>query len=65
MADVPFFPSLDAVIVALPAAIAVTNPEAETVAIVGLPELQLTTRPVRTLLLASRVTADSCVVPPI
>ena len=64
IADVPFLPSLEAVIVAFPAATAVTNPEAETVATVGLPELHVIVRPVSTLLLASRVTADSCAVPP-
>jgi hypothetical protein len=58
-------PSLDAVTDTLPAATAVTSPEAETVAIPVLPEPQLITRPVRTLLLASRVTADNWTVPPI
>jgi len=57
-------PSLEAVIDALPAATAVTNPEPETVAIPMLSELQLMTRPVRTLLFASRVTAESCVLAP-
>ena len=65
MADVPLLPSLEAVIVALPAVTAVTNPVAETVATAVLLELQLMTRPVSTALLASRVTADSCAVPPI
>jgi hypothetical protein len=44
----------------LPPATAVTSPEPETVAIPASAELQLITRPVSTLLLASRVTADSC-----
>jgi hypothetical protein len=47
------------VIVALPAAIAVTKPDAETVLMLVLLELQAITRPVRTLLLASRVVAES------
>jgi hypothetical protein len=57
-------PSLEAVTVAEPAATAVTSPDAETVLIAGLLELQLTTRPVSTLLLASRVVAESCTVAP-
>jgi hypothetical protein len=56
----PVCPSLDAVIETLPAATAVTSPEPETLAIAEFPELQPITRPVSTLLLASRVTADSC-----
>ena len=44
----------------LPAATAVTSPDPETVAIPVFPELQLIKRPARTLLLASRVIADSC-----
>jgi hypothetical protein len=56
--------SLVAVIVAPPAAIAVTSPDPDTVLIDGLLEFQVTTRPVSTLLLASRVTAESCCVPP-
>jgi len=59
-ADEAIFPSLEAVIDTLPAATAVTSPEAATVAIPGFPEPQLITRPVSTLLLASLVTADSC-----
>jgi hypothetical protein len=55
-------PSLAAVIVALPEAIAVTRPDAETVLMAGLPELQVTARPVSTLLFASRVVAESCTV---
>jgi hypothetical protein len=61
---VPVFVSLNAVIVALPAAIAVTRPDAETVLTPVLLEPQVTTRPVSTLLFASRVTAESCTVPP-
>jgi hypothetical protein len=57
-------PSLEAVMDALPAATAVTSPEPETVAIPVLPEPQLITRPVSTLLFASRVTAESCAAPP-
>jgi hypothetical protein len=56
----PIWPSLDAVMDTLPAATAVTSPEAETVAIPLFPEVQLMTRPVSTLLFASLVTADSC-----
>jgi hypothetical protein len=59
IAEVPIFVSLNAVIVALPAATAVTSPEPETVAIPVLLELQVITRPVSTLLLASRVVAES------
>jgi hypothetical protein len=59
MTDVPLLPSLRAVIVALPAATAVTRPELDTVAKPVLLELHETTRPLSTLLFASRVTADS------
>jgi hypothetical protein len=59
MTDVPLLPSLSAVIVALPAATAVTRPELDTVAKPVLLELHETTRPLSTLLFASRVTADS------
>jgi hypothetical protein len=58
----PVLVSLVAVIVAEPAATAVTNPLDETVAIPVLLLDQVTTRPVSTLLLASRVTAVACVV---
>lgn len=61
----PVLPSLVAVIVAEPAATAVTSPDADTVPIAVLLELHVTTRPVRTLLLASRVTAESCTVAPV
>jgi hypothetical protein len=56
---VPVFVSLDAVMVALPAAMALTSPDDVTVLTAELLELQVTTRPVSTLLLASRVTAES------
>src|SRR5712671_5072101 len=58
--DVPVLPSLVAVTCTLPTTSAVTRPDAETPAILVLPELQVMTRPVSTLLLASRVTAESC-----
>jgi hypothetical protein len=64
IAAVPVLVSLNAVIVALPATMAVTRPDAETVLIPVLLELQLITRPVSTLLFASRVMAESCAVPP-
>jgi hypothetical protein len=64
IAAVPVFVSLIAVIVALPAAMAVTSPDPETVLTAELLELQATTRPASTLLFASRVTAESCCVPP-
>jgi hypothetical protein len=57
--EVPVFVSLNAVIVAVPAAIAVTSPEPDTVLMAGLLELQVIVRPVSTLLLASRVVAES------
>jgi hypothetical protein len=53
----PLRPSLVAVISADPTATAVTTPAADTVAAALLLELQVTARPVRTLLLASRVVA--------
>ena len=59
-AAVPLRPSLVAVIVADPALTAVTSPVVElTEAIPALPLDQATTRPVSTLLLASRVVAES------
>jgi len=58
----PVCPSLVAVMIVEPTAIAVTTPWAETVAIAVFALLQVTTLPVRTLLLASRVTAVACVV---
>jgi hypothetical protein len=53
----PLRPSLVAVISADPTAAAVTRPDVDTVATELLVELQVTARPVRTLLLASRVVA--------
>jgi len=61
----PVCPSLEAVIDAVPAATAVTRPDAEIVAIPMLAEAQLITRPESTLVFASRVTAESCAVAPI
>ena len=61
---VPDLPSLDAVMVALPAATAVTRPLDDTVALVASDELHVTVRPVNVALAASRVTAVSgCVEP--
>ena len=59
---VPDFPSLAAVIVAVPAATPVTTPVADTVAIAPLLVVHVTTRPVNTLPLASLVVAASVVV---
>jgi hypothetical protein len=53
----PFFPSLVAMIFAVPALIAVTRPVAETVATAALSELQSIALPGRTLLFASRAVA--------
>jgi hypothetical protein len=62
--DVPLLPSLVAVIIAGPAAIAVTNPVDETLARVGSLDDHVTTRPVRVLLLMSvRVAVSWCVKP--
>jgi hypothetical protein len=57
--EAPVLPSLVAVIVALPSATAVTRPLAETVAIDGALDDHATVRPLRTLLLASLVSAAS------
>jgi hypothetical protein len=57
--DVPAFPSLTALIVALPSAAAVTNPLAETLATEGALDDQVTARPVKTVLVASLVSAAS------
>src|SRR5712672_78021 len=62
--DVPVLPSLVAVTCTLPITSAVTRPDAEIPATLVLPELQVMTRPVSTLLFASRVTAESCWVAP-
>jgi hypothetical protein len=62
IADVPFLPSLVAVIVAVPAATPVTRPVELTVATVGSLEPHVTTRPVSTPPIESFVVAASCVV---
>jgi hypothetical protein len=57
---VPVLPSLVAVIVAVPAATAMTRPELELTEAIPVFELDhVTTRPVSTLLFASRVVAES------
>jgi hypothetical protein len=61
---VPVLPSLVAVMVAEPALTAVTRPLELTEAIPPLELVHVMVRPVRMLLFASRVTADSCTVPP-
>jgi hypothetical protein len=61
---VPVCPSLDAVMVTVPALAPVTKPLELTVAIAVLELDQETARPVNTLPLASRVLADNCTVPP-
>ena len=61
----PFVPSLVAVMLALPAAIAVTRPVPDTVATPVLSEDHVIVRPMSTLLLASRVVAVAWVVCPI
>jgi hypothetical protein len=59
--DVPVFPSLVAVIVALPAPADATNPFASTVATARLLDVQVTRRPVSTLLFASfSVAVNGC-----
>src|SRR5687767_5499975 len=63
-AAVPLFPSLVAVIVALPAAAPVTSPLAETVATPLALVVHVTPRPVSTLPAASRSVAVSCTVEP-
>src|SRR5450759_1986308 len=60
----PALPSLVAVMFAEPAPTALMRPDVETVQTLVSLELQLITRPVSTLLFASRVTAESCTVPP-
>src|SRR5207245_9715758 len=64
IADVPLFPSLVAVIVALPASWPVTRPLPVTVATDVLLLDHVTTRPVSVLPAASFVTAESCWVLP-
>jgi hypothetical protein len=60
----PVLPSLVAVMVAVPAAMAVTSPSELTEATPGVPEVQAMGRPVRTLLFASFRVAVAWVVPP-
>lgn len=60
----PVFPSLVAVIVAVPAAFAVTTPLALTVAVCGALDAQTMLRPVSVLPLPSYVIAVSVIVPP-
>src|SRR6185436_6411284 len=60
----PDFPSLVAVITAVPAATPLTLPDEFTVAVLGLLELQVMARPESTLPLASRVTAVACTFAP-
>src|SRR6266699_3727705 len=62
--EVPLFPSLVAVIVVEPAALAVTSPVALTVAVVVLLLAQVIVPPVRALPAESLVVALSCVVAP-
>jgi hypothetical protein len=64
IADVPVCPSLVAVIVALPAATAVTNPSTDTVATPFALDDQVTTLPPRIRLWESRNVAPSCWVLP-
>jgi hypothetical protein len=63
-AAVPFTPSTVAVMVALPAATAVTTPSVLTVATAGALLAHVTWRPVSALPAASRALAVSCCVPP-
>ena len=60
----PATPPLVAVIVAVPIETAVTTPLNEIVATPSLLEVQVTSRPLSTLLLASRAVAVACVVCP-
>jgi hypothetical protein len=64
MAAVPLIPSLVAVIVAEPTATPVTRPALLTLATLGLPLAQVTTRPLNGAPAASRGVADNCVVAP-
>jgi hypothetical protein len=64
MVDIPVFVSLVAVIVAVPAATAVTSPLALTVALVASDVAHVTARPESVLPLASSVVAVSCCVLP-
>jgi hypothetical protein len=60
----PVFPSLDAAIVTVPAAIALTRPVVETVAIAVFDDVQPTVRPVSTLPDASFSVITTCIVAP-
>jgi hypothetical protein len=62
MADVPLWPSLVAVIVAVPASFAVTSPLELTVATLVFELAQVTARPLNTLPAASFSVAVSCTV---
>jgi hypothetical protein len=62
--DVPFFPSLVAVIVAVPPVTPVTTPVLDTVALAVLLEVQVTTRSVTTVPFTSLTVATSVVVSP-
>jgi hypothetical protein len=64
ISDVALFPSLNAVIVALPDVTAVTSPVDDTVATEVLFEDHVTSLPVSALFPASRMSGDSCRVPP-
>ena len=63
--DDPDFPSLVAVIVAVPSATPLTSPVVDTVAMLLLLEPHVTTRSVTTVPFASLTTAVSCVVDPL
>ena len=63
-AAIPLFPSLVAVIVAEPAATAVTKPLGDAAATAGLVDVQATMRPLSTLPAESVVAAASCTDPP-
>src|SRR6266516_1769871 len=63
-AAVPLCPSLAAAMLVVPVSKAVASPLPVTVAIAGLPELQVTARPVRTFPFASLSVAANCCVPP-
>jgi hypothetical protein len=60
----PIFPSLVALMVALPAASALTSPAADTEAMVGAELLHVIVRSVTTAPVESLTTAVACVVPP-
>ena len=62
--EVPLALPQEAVMIAVPAATAVTSPEADTVATPVLFEDQVIVRPVKILPFASRATAVSCTVDP-